>query len=136
MFNQAFENFRRATEATLQMQQDMFKAWINLWPVSPTSPTFLGEQAQHFQKKWAEVFGEMLKKQREVTGECFKAGLENLEQAFKVAESKSPEELRSQSIDLWKKCFADIQHVYEAQLRGFQFATEKWAELATKKCEP
>ena len=46
MFTQVYENFRRATEATLQMQQEMFKTWINLWPVTPASPTFWGEQVQ------------------------------------------------------------------------------------------
>jgi hypothetical protein len=132
MFNQVWENFRRATEATVQMQQEMFKTWINLWPVEPATPTFWGEKVQQFQKKWAEVLAEMLKKQREVTAEHFKAGLENLEKAFQLAESKTPKDLRAQSIDLWKKCFDDMQQVYEAQLRGFQLATDKWAELATK----
>jgi hypothetical protein len=132
MFNQVCDNFRRATEATVQMQQEMFKTWLNLWPVAPGNPRFWGEQVQQFQKKWVDALGELLKKQREVTGEHFKAGLENLQKAFQLAEAKTPEELRTQSIELWKKCFNDLQQVYEAQLRGFQFATDKWAELTTK----
>jgi len=132
MFNQVCENFRRATEATVQMQQEMFKTWVNLWPVAPASPKFWGEQVQQFQKKWSEALGEMLKKQREVTGEQFKAGLQNLEKVFQLAESKTPEDMRARSIELWQKCFEDMQQVYEAQLRGFQLATDKWAELATK----
>ena len=135
MFNQVYENFRRATEATVQMQQEMFKTWFNFWPGAPANPTFSSEKVQDFQKKWAEFFGEMIQKQREVTGEQFKAGVQNLEKAFQVAEAKTPEEMRTQSIELWKKCFGDMQQVYEAQLRAFQFATEKWAEF-TKKCVP
>jgi hypothetical protein len=135
MFNQAYENFRRATEVTVQMQQEMFKTWFNFWPGSPANPTFSGQKVQEFQKKWAEFFGEMIKKQREVTSEQFKAGVQNIEKVFQLAEAKTPDELRTQSIELWKKCFGDIQHVYEAQLRGFQFVTDKFAEI-TKKTVP
>ncbi len=135
MFNQVYENFRKATEATVQLQQEMFKTWFNFWPGAPTNAAFSGEQVQQFQKKWAEFFGEMVKKQREITAEQFKVGVQNLEKVFHLAESKSPEELRTQSIELWKKCFGDIQQVYEAQFRGFQYVTDKWAEL-TKKSAP
>jgi len=132
MFNQVYENFRRATEATLQMQQDMFKTWISLWPVTPASPTFWGEQVQQFQKKWAEVFGEIVKKQRDLYSEQFKVGVQNLEKVFHLAEAKTPEEVKTQTVELSKKCFADMQQVYEAQLKGFQLATDKFAEITTK----
>jgi len=132
MFNQVGENFRRATETTVQMQQEFFKTWINLWPGTPGNATPWGEQIQQFQKKSAETFGEMFKKQQEVIGVQFKAGIEDLEKVFKITESKTPEEMRSQCIELWKKCFDDMQQVYEAQFRGFQFVADKWAELTTK----
>ena len=132
MFNQVFENFRRATEATVQLQQEMFKTWINLWPGIPAASPSWGEQVQQFQKKWSEALGEMLKRQREVTGAQFKAGLQNIEKAFQIGEAKTPEELRARSIELWKKCFDDLRQVYETQLRGFEMATEKWAELTLK----
>jgi hypothetical protein len=132
MFSQVYENFRRATEATLQMQQEMFKTWINLWPVTPASPTFWGEQVQQFQKKWAEVFGEIVKKQRDLYGEQFKVGVQNLEKMFHLVEAKTPEEVKNQGIELWKKCFADMQQIYEAQLKGFQVATDKFTEFTTK----
>jgi hypothetical protein len=74
----------------------------------------------------------MLKRQREVTGAQFKAGLQNIEKAFQIGEAKTPEELRAKSLELWKKCFDDLRQVYETQLRGFEMATEKWAELTLK----
>jgi len=135
MFNHVCENFRRATEATVQMQQEMFKTWVNLWPCTPANSTLWGEQMQQFQKKWAEALGEMVKKQHEVVGVQFKAGLQDLEKVFKIAESKTPEDLRSQCIELWKKCFDDMQKVYEAQFRGFQFVTDKWAEFTMKSAK-
>jgi hypothetical protein len=132
MFNQVFENLRRATEATVQLQQEMFKTWINLWPGIPVASPSWGEQVQQFQKKWAETLGDMLEQHREIAGAHFKAGLQNIERAFQVGEAKTPEELRAKSLELWQKCFDDLQQVYEAQLRGFEKAIAKWAELTTK----
>lgn len=87
---------------------------------------------QRFPKKWAETLGDMLKRQREITGAHFKAGLQNIEKAFQIGEAKSPEELRVKSMELWRKCFDDLRQVYEAQLHGFEMAMEKWAELTTR----
>src|SRR5690242_8298553 len=104
MFNQGMESFKRAAEATVQLQQEMVKTWINVWPGIPdTSPTW-GEHVQQFQKKWAEILGDMLKRHREVTGAQFKAGQQNIEKAFQVSEAKTPEDLRAKSVELCQKC--------------------------------
>lgn len=132
MFNQVFENFRQATDATVKLQQEMFKTWINLWPGVPVASASWGEQMEQFQKKWAAALSDMLKRQREVTAAHFKAGQQNIEKAFQVSEAKSPEEMRARSLELWKKCFDDLRQVYEAQLHGFETAMQKWVELTTK----
>jgi hypothetical protein len=132
MFNQVLENFREATAATMQLQQDMVKKWISLLPGLPSSPTAWAEKGQQVQKKWTETFADLLKKQREMTETHFKAGLQNIEKAFKVAEAKTPEELRTKSLELWQQCFENLRQVYETQVRGFEAATEKWQELFTK----
>jgi len=131
MFTQAYENFRKATESTVHLQQEMFKTWINLWPGAPVASPAWGEKVQRFQKKWAETLGEIVKRQRDMTETNFKAGLKNIEKAFQIGEAKTPEELRAKSIELWQKCFEDIRQVYEAQLRGFETAIEKWVEVTT-----
>src|SRR5947208_1997110 len=100
MFNQIFENFRQATEATVQLQQEMFKTWINLWPGIPASSSSGEEQVAQFQKKWAAALNDMLRRQREVTAAHFKAGLQNLEKAFQIGEAKTPEDLRAKSLEL------------------------------------
>jgi hypothetical protein len=132
MFNQVYENFREATEATVQMQQEVFKTWAKLWPgMSATTPAW-SEQAQQFQKKWAETVGDMIKLHREVIETHFKAGAENIEKAFQIAEAKTTEELRTKSMELWQKTLEDLRKVCEAQLRGFEAVVEKWAEFTTK----
>ena len=132
MFTNVMDNFRQATESTVHMQQELFKQWISLWPFpSPVAPPW-GEQVQQFQKKWSEALNELVKKQAEVTEVQFKAGLQNIEKAFQLAAAKSPEELRTKSLELWQQCFDNLKQVYEAQLRGFESAMEKWTKLMTK----
>jgi hypothetical protein len=132
MFNQVFENLREATQVTVHLQQEMFKAWIKLWPGIPAATPSWAEQAQQFQKKWAKTMGDMIKQHKEVTEAYFKAGLQNIEKAFQLGEAKTAEELRAKSVELWQKCFDDLRQVYESQLHGFETVIEKWAELTTK----
>jgi hypothetical protein len=132
MFNQVFENFRQATETTMQLQQEMIKTWINLWPGAPVTSPSWAEQVHRFQKQSAEAVGDLLKRQRDMIGANYKAGLKNIEKAFQLGEAKTPEELRAKSIELWQNCFEDLGKVYEAQLRGFETVIEKWSEMTTK----
>jgi hypothetical protein len=97
----------------------------------PTSPVNFGEPLK-FQKKFLEVMGELIKKQREALEAQFSAGLKNIEEAFHLAEAKDPEELRAKTIELWQKSFQCLRQTYEAQVRDFQAAATKWAELYTK----
>jgi hypothetical protein len=132
MFNQVCENFRQATETTVRLQQEMFKTWINLWPGAPVASESWVDQMHQFQKKSAETYGEILKRQRDMVAANYKAGLKNIEKAFQIGEAKTPEELRAKSIELWQNCFEDLGKACEAQLRGFEAVIEKWGEIATK----
>jgi hypothetical protein len=132
MFDPVFESLRKATETTVQMQQEMFKKFAVLWPGLPASQSVLTEPMQKFQKKWNELFEETLKKQRETLETQFKAGLQNIEEAFRLAEVKDFEELRAKTLELWQKTFEALKKTYEAQARDFQAAMGKWTELFTK----
>ncbi len=133
MYEQIFDTLRQATTSTLQMQQEMYKKFTAQWPGMPmmTPPAF-GEQAQQFQKKWAETGCEMVKKQREILEGQFAAGLQHIEEAFQLAQAKDIDELRAKTIELWKKSFECLQKVYEAQIQNFQSAVAKWSEFAPK----
>jgi len=90
------------------------------------------EQAQKFQKKWAEFYEEVLKKQRETVATQFQTGLKHIEEAFRLAETKDPTELRTKTIELWQKVFETLRQSFEAQVRDFQAIAGRWGELATK----
>jgi hypothetical protein len=134
MLDHAFDNLRKATESILQMQQEMVQKWVGLWPggklASPGGAW--GEQIQQLQRKWTEAVNEIVKRQRESSNALFKAGLENIEHAFQLGEVKSVEELRTKTLDLWRKCFESLRHTTETQVHDLHATMEKWTELMTK----
>jgi len=132
VFDQAFEGFRKATESTLHMQQDMFRQWTKFWPGFPKPQAEFAERAQKFQKEWARTVTETTRKFQESWDTQYKSGLQLLTDAFKVAETKEPEELRQQTEELWKKTFECFKGLAQAQVNDFQAASQKWIELLTK----
>jgi len=129
MFIHALESMGKVAGSTVALQQEMFKKWVGLFPGMPGAaafPQYSAEQVEQFQKKWAETAGELFRRQREVFEAQFKAGMENIEAAFKLGECKDPEEVRARTIELWRKCFDSLRQVSEAQIRETQVATEKW----------
>src|SRR5438105_3078270 len=91
MIEQVLDNFRKASESTLQMQQELFKQWAGQWaaPGATTAgnPAALAEQAQTFQKRWLETVTELMNKHRESLDAQYKAGIKAIEESFKVAEA-------------------------------------------------
>jgi hypothetical protein len=132
MFDPVFESMRKATETTIQMQQDLFKKWVSLYPGAGMPPFPWGEQAQKFHKKWAEIVTESMARQREVLEAQYNAGMKNLEAAFAVASAKDPEELKAKTRELWQKSFDCLRQSFEAQAKEFQASAAKWTEFLTK----
>jgi hypothetical protein len=131
MLEQVFETLQKMTAANIQLQQEMFKKWVGLWTGMP-KPSGGDEQVLKAQKQWAEFMTEVARKQRETLEALSSAGLKSIEEAFRPAEVKDPEELRAKTVELWQKSFDSVRQVYEAQLRDYQAAMAKWTELMTK----
>jgi hypothetical protein len=129
MFENVFDNLRKATDVTIEMQQELFKKWVSLFPTAFPAPF---SEPMKIPKKWAEVVGELITKQRQALETQFSAGLRNIEEGFRVAQTKDPEELRAKTVELWQKTFDCLRQTYEAQTRDFQIAVGKWTELMTK----
>ena len=137
MFAQLFESFRRASEASLQAQQDLFRQWVQQWPSMPaSSPGTAGEWSEAVQKRWLDSAKDSLNKQRELLDTSYRAGIDVIEQSFRVGEAKSPEDYRRVVEDLWRKLSDTFKQQSESQFREFQGAAEKWFELARKAPTP
>jgi hypothetical protein len=136
MIDQVFDSFRKASETTLQMQQELFKQWTSQWtthtPTLPSAPAAWTEGAHSFQKKWLETVTELMNKHRESLDSQYKAGIRAIEEAFRVTEAKTPDDYRRLTEDLWKKMFDNVKSSAETQIRDFQAGVQKWFELVAK----
>jgi hypothetical protein len=136
MIDQVFDSFRKASESTLQMQQELFKQWTSQWsagvPTPAGTPAAWAEQAQTFQKRWLETVTELMNKHRESLDSQYKAGIKAIEEAFKVTEAKSPDDYRRLTEELWRRGFDSVKSSTESQLRDVQAAVQKWFELMAK----
>ncbi len=142
MFDQVFDNFRKATETTLQAQQDLFRQWMSHWPSFPMSPAAPGstagvsDQVRAFQKQWTDNVTALLTKHCEALDAQYRAGIKTIEDALRTTEAKSPEEFRKLTEELWRKSFEVLRQTIENQIRDFQAAVEKWSELMTRMGKP
>ncbi len=138
MFEQVFDNFRKASETTLQAQQDLFHQWMSQWPMIPMESTAAGnkvavnEQARSFQKQWTDTATALMTKHCEALDAQYRAGIRTIEAALRTSEAKSPEEFRRLTEELWRKSFEVLKQTIENQIRDFQIAVEKWSELMTQ----
>jgi hypothetical protein len=135
MLDQIFENYRKASESWMQMQQDMMKQMAQRW--NPTAGGASGAAAgeptewnRAFQKRSLEMAVEALNKLRESLDSMFAAGVQVIEQTFRVSEAKSSEDYRRVVDDLWRKLFDTFKSQSETQLRDFQAWTEKSMAMA------
>ncbi|MFO0890584.1 MAG: hypothetical protein U0790_15750 [Isosphaeraceae bacterium] len=149
MFDMILENYRKAAESTMKVQQDMLRNWTMQWPQMFGSQSFNFplpggasnsampgaawlEQFSEAQRKWGESVTEMLNKHRESLDAQYKAGIRTIEDAFKVTEAKDPQQFRRLTEELWKHSFECLKSVAESQMKDVQAAMQKWYEVASK----
>jgi hypothetical protein len=137
MFAQLFESFRKASETTLQAQQDLFRQWVQTWPSVPLQANgATGEWSEAVQKRLHESTTEAFDKHRELLDTTYKNGIQLIEQTFKVGQARSPEDYRHLVEQLWSKLSESFKTQSEAQFREFQNATDKWLSLARNEATP
>jgi hypothetical protein len=135
MFDQILENYRRATESSMLFQQMMLRNWTEQWPQAfgVTMPkASLPEQVYNIQKKLGETISEMLNKHRETLDAQYRAGIVAIEDAFRVAEAKDPQQFRKLTEELWRHNYECLKGLAESQMRDIQAVMQKWFELATE----
>ncbi len=132
VFEQAFDNLKKAAEANVEMQQEMFRKWTSGWPGFPQPQSAWLERIQKFQKEWGKTVKEVLTRHREVLDEQYSLAMESLEEAFKVAQSSDPQEWAKRCEKLCRKSLDVMREVSETQAKELQDALSRWAELASK----
>ena len=92
MFDQLIDGVRKASESSLQMQQEMFKNFTRLFSGQAGEAGAPAEWGKASQKRWAELCVEMLNRHRESLDTAYKTGIQIIEQSFHVTEAKSPDD--------------------------------------------
>jgi hypothetical protein len=125
MFDQVLDSFRKASESSLQMQQEVFKHWSQQWLTGPPNVAGVStEWTRTIQRRWGELTIEMLNKHRAALDTAYSSGIQAIEQTLRVTEARSTEDYRRMVEDIWRKLFDNLKGQSEAQFRDFQ----RWAE--------
>jgi hypothetical protein len=133
MFDQLFDSFRRTSESSLQMQQEMFRPLTQQWGSAPAgAPGLSGDWGRSFHKRWYELAMDGLNRHREALNATYKSGIQMIEQAFRATEAKSSDDYRQTVEDLWKRMFDNFRDQSEAQFRDFKTWAEKSLEMVQK----
>jgi hypothetical protein len=129
MFDQLIDGFRKASESSLQMQQEMFKNWTRMFAGPANEATAQTDWGRGAQRRWLELAIEMLNRHRETLDTTYRSGIQIIEQSVHVAEAKSAEDYRRVVEELWRKLFDLQKEQSQNQIRDFQTLYEKSAAL-------
>jgi hypothetical protein len=132
LFEQAFDNMRKAAESSIEMQQELFRNWNATWPGFPKPQSDWLERVQKFQKAWAKTVKELIARHREVLDEQYGLAVDSLEEALRVAQSSDPKECAKRCETLCRKSLDVLREASELQAKELQDALSKWTDLATK----
>ena len=130
-FEQVMENFRKTSEAALEMQQEVYRQWTKGWDGFPQPHTAWIDQARDFQKDWAHMVTEFARKYRETLDKQYRDGIKALEEAFRVSQSKDPAQLGKRAEEFCRNALECMRDSFEAQITEFQDMSNRWLELMT-----
>jgi hypothetical protein len=132
VFEQLIESFRKTAETTLAAQKELYQQWQSTWPgmVQPQAPWL--DQLRQFQRNWSKTVIELAGKHRDTLDRQYQAGIDALDEAFKLSESEDPEDFRKRAEELCRKNLDCLKEISEAQIQEFQNSTTRWVELFTK----
>ena len=160
MVDKILENYTKAVESTLRLQQEMLRNWTMQWsplgipvfelPLTGTStsasdtpaaakleqkPEQLStaqklEQLSTAQRTWAEAATDMLKRHQETLDEQYRAGIRAIHDACRVGEARDPEQFRRLSEELWRRNCEVLNAAVASQMHDIQSVMQKAYEAA------
>jgi hypothetical protein len=137
MLDQMLDNFRKASEASLQLQQDLIRQFTQQWLYAqPLATGAATDWGRSFQKRLFELTIDTLNRQRETLDAAYKTGIQVLEQTYQAAEARSPEEQRRKAEDIWRRLFDSLKSQQDSQFQEFQKWTEKSFEFVQGATPP
>ena len=138
MFEQIFDQYRKAVESSFEMQQEMYRQWMNGLPVQPPATGSIAEQRaareqiQSYQGRWSQTLAETLEQHRKVLNEQYLQGIEAISSAFRTTEAKTPEEFWRLTQEFWRKSIDSFKTAFQTQSKYVQNLAGMWLDLFTR----
>ena len=138
MFERIFDEYRQAVDSSFKMQQEMYRQWMNGWPIKPpdvTKPADRGaikDQIRCYQRKWSETLAETMEKNRELLNHQYKSGIDAIESAFRMTEARTPEECWRLTQEFWRKSIDSYKTTFESQSKYVKGLAEMWLEMVIR----
>jgi predicted protein tyrosine phosphatase len=148
MFDKTLDNYGKAVESTLSLQQEILRNWTVHWSphetqvfdlllteastsASATQAAALPEPLSTAKAKWAEAIIDMLKRHQETLDEQYRASIRAIDDAFRVGEARDPEQFRRLSEELWRRNCQLLETAVASQMHDFQSVMQRLYEAAT-----
>ena len=151
MFDTILDNYSKAVESTLRLQQEMLRNWTTLsslqtqvselqltgesTPAGATPAARLGrglaEQLNVAQERWVETVSDLLNRHRETLDEQYRTGIRAIEDAIRVGTAKDPEQFRSLSEEFWWRSFETLWTAVASQVNDVQVLMQKWCKIVS-----
>ncbi len=132
VYEEVFENMKKAAQANVTMQQELFQQWTKLWPGLPSPQAMWVDKVRDFQRQWNNAVSDLARKHRTTFDRQYQAALESLDEALRLGEASNPAEFRERTEQMCRKTLDCMREVSEAQMKEFQDAMTKMTELVTK----
>lgn len=135
MMDQFFDNFRKASESSLQIQQEFLKQWTQPWlsggPFGGAGGAgAAGDAGRNVQRRWVELGVDLLNKHRQSVDATYAAGIQLIEQTFRVSDAKSPDDYRHVMEDLLAQA---VRHLQEPERGAVQRLPALVAEVGRSR---
>jgi len=125
----AMDYWRRSAQWSLELQEEVFDHWSKLWSGTAPAPQDWTKRLGKFQKDWSNTVTDIMNKHRAMFDKQYRAGIDTLEESFKMASSKDPEEFRERCAAMCRKTLDVMKETSESQAQQLEEASNKWIEL-------
>jgi hypothetical protein len=138
MFEQIFDEYRKAVDSSFKLQEEMYRQWLNGWPIkSPgdaagASRAAVEEKIRSYRQQWSDTLAQTLENHRETLSAQYKSGIEAIRSAFRTTEAKTPEEYWRLTQEFWRKSIDLYKTSFEAQTKHVQNLSQMWLDMVTK----
>lgn len=129
MLATVLEEFRKASESSLQTQHDLFRQSAQQW-LSAMSAASHGDWARTAQRRWTALAVELLRKQKQALETLYQSSIDLIEGTARAGDLRSAQEVGQMAEEFWRRALDSLKGQSDSQFREFQSWLEKAFEMS------